>query len=74
MRTIAKTAIALGFVTAMAIGGTVPASAYYVHRHVWVGPHYHHYYGVRPYAVRPYGYGYYNYYGVRPYGYPYYRY
>lgn len=51
MRIIAKTAIALGFVAAMAIGSTAPAQAF----HVWIGPHHHHpYWG---------GHRYYNYYG-----------
>jgi hypothetical protein len=39
-----KTAMALGFVGAMAIGGTVPAAAFYINGpgfHVWVGHHHH---------------------------------
>lgn len=51
MRIITKTAIALGFVAAMAIGGTAPAEAF----HVWIGHHHHHYWGGGP--------RYYNYYG-----------
>jgi hypothetical protein len=52
MRTISKTAVALGFAAAVAIGATAPAQAF----HVWIGPHQHHYWR----------HGYYDYYGGSP--------
>jgi hypothetical protein len=50
MKTLSRTAVALGFAAAMAIGATAPAEAF----HVWIGPHH---YG------HAYGHRYYNYYG-----------
>jgi hypothetical protein len=47
VRTATKSAIALGFIGALALGGAAPAAAFYVSGpgfHVWVGPHHRHYY------------------------------
>ncbi len=44
---IRKTAMALGFAGAMALGGTAPAAAFYINGpgfHVWVGHHHPRYY------------------------------
>jgi len=46
MQTMAKLAMVLGCVGAMAIGSIAPASAYYISGpgfHVWIGPHRHYY-------------------------------
>jgi len=51
MRTLAKIAIALGFVGAMAIGSAAPVTAHGFH--IWVGHHHHHYWGPRYYDYYP---------------------
>ena len=46
MWNLAKTALALAFAAALAVGSTGPAAAFYIHGpgfHVWIG-HHHHYY------------------------------
>jgi hypothetical protein len=64
MRTITKTALALGFLGAIAIGGGAPAQAFSIDApgvHVHIGPH-HRYGGPRYYDYAPgYGPGYYDY-------------
>ena len=64
MRTMTKTALALGFLSAIAIGGVAPAQAFSIDApgvHVHVGPH-HRYGGPRYYNYAPgYGPGYYGY-------------
>lgn len=66
MRSIAKTALAIGFLSAMALASTAPANAQGVYLnapgvHVRIGPHHHHYYRGGPgyYGGGPgyYGYG-----------------
>ena len=56
-----KTALALGFVGAVALGSMAPANAFYIEGpgfHVHVGPHRHYYEGPRYYDYAP---GYYDY-------------
>jgi hypothetical protein len=65
MRTMAKTALALGFLGVMALGGTAPAAAqgFYLNApgvHLRVGAPHRHYYRRPGYYNNP---GYYNYYG-----------
>jgi len=45
MRSIVKTAIALGFIAAVAIAGIAPAEAF----HIWIGHRHQHYWGGGPY-------------------------
>lgn len=65
MRTITKTALALGFLGAIAIGGVAPAQAFSIDApgvHVHVGPHHRYGSGPRYYDQAPgYGPGYYGY-------------
>jgi hypothetical protein len=65
MRTITKSALALGFLGAAAIGGMAPAAAFEVDVpgvHVHVGPHHRYYGGPRYYDYdNNYGRGYYDY-------------